>query len=94
MYLPKFFIIFLAEREGFGHNSLKPVATPPHAAKAAFRLSNPAEATQLLPLRYISNSLAEREGFEPSKGFKALTGLANQRTRPLCDLSVIDTDYS
>ena len=31
--------------------------------------------------------VAERGGFEPPKGFKTLTGLANQRTRPLCDLS-------
>ncbi len=32
-------------------------------------------------------SLAEREGFEPSKQVAPLSGLANRRTRPLCDLS-------
>jgi hypothetical protein len=32
--------------------------------------------------------MAEREGFEPSDGFDSITGLANQRTRPLCDLSI------
>ena len=32
--------------------------------------------------------LAEREGFEPSKQVTPLNGLANRRTRPLCDLSV------
>src|SRR6185503_20804180 len=31
--------------------------------------------------------LAEREGFEPSKQVTPLNGLANRRTRPLCDLS-------
>ena len=31
--------------------------------------------------------LAEREGFEPSEQVTPLTGLANRRTRPLCDLS-------
>src|SRR5688572_33240070 len=31
--------------------------------------------------------LAEREGFEPSKQVTPLSGLANRRTRPLCDLS-------
>ena len=32
--------------------------------------------------------MAEREGFEPSKEVTPLSGLANRRTRPLCDLSV------
>src|SRR5690242_1059579 len=32
--------------------------------------------------------MAEREGFEPSKQVTPLNGLANRRTRPLCDLSV------
>jgi hypothetical protein len=32
--------------------------------------------------------VAEGEGFEPSKGFDSFTGLANQRTRPLCDPSI------
>ena len=32
--------------------------------------------------------LAEREGFEPSEQVTPLNGLANRRTRPLCDLSV------
>ena len=31
--------------------------------------------------------MAEREGFEPSKQVTPLNGLANRRTRPLCDLS-------
>ena len=31
--------------------------------------------------------LAEREGFEPSEQVTPLNGLANRRTRPLCDLS-------
>ena len=31
--------------------------------------------------------LAEREGFEPSEQVTPLSGLANRRTRPLCDLS-------
>ena len=41
----------------------------------------------LYPLSYGRN-LAEREGFEPSKQVTPLNGLANRRTRPLCDLSV------
>ncbi len=32
--------------------------------------------------------LAEREGFEPSEEETPFNGLANRRTRPLCDLSV------
>src|SRR5262245_13483561 len=32
--------------------------------------------------------VAEREGFEPSEQVTPLNGLANRRTRPLCDLSV------
>src|SRR6478752_983817 len=32
--------------------------------------------------------MAEREGFEPSEQVTPLSGLANRRTRPLCDLSV------
>ena len=38
--------------------------------------------------------MAERGGFEPPKAFDGFTGLANQRTRPLCDLSkaIIDTE--
>ena len=32
--------------------------------------------------------MAEREGFEPSEQVTPLNGLANRRTRPLCDLSV------
>src|SRR6185503_5022463 len=40
----------------------------------------------LYPLSYGRN-LAEREGFEPSKQVTPLNGLANRRTRPLCDLS-------
>jgi hypothetical protein len=33
------------------------------------------------------DEVAEREGFEPSEQVTPLTGLANRRTRPLCDLS-------
>jgi hypothetical protein len=35
--------------------------------------------------------LAEREGFEPSKGFKTLTPLAGVRLRPLGHLSGLST---
>src|SRR5215213_264707 len=35
----------------------------------------------------LRGSVAEREGFEPSKQVTPLNGLANRRTRPLCDLS-------
>jgi hypothetical protein len=48
----------------------------------------------LYPLSYgrtvrvaIDASMAEREGFEPSEQVTPLSGLANRRTRPLCDLS-------
>src|SRR6185436_19308180 len=46
----------------------------------------------LYPLSYgrmcrSLGDLAEREGFEPSKQVTPLNGLANRRTRPLCDLS-------
>ena len=34
-----------------------------------------------------SGSVAEREGFEPSEEETPFNGLANRRTRPLCDLS-------
>ena len=36
----------------------------------------------------VPAGLAEREGFEPSEQVTPLNGLANRRTRPLCDLSV------
>ncbi|MBF8289830.1 MAG: hypothetical protein HW391_798 [Chloroflexi bacterium] len=46
----------------------------------------------LYPLSYgrtrCRRRLAEREGFEPSEQVAPLSGLANRRTRPLCDLSV------
>ena len=48
----------------------------------------------LYPLSYghpgaaSSGELAEREGFEPSEEDTPFNGLANRRTRPLCDLSV------
>jgi hypothetical protein len=32
-------------------------------------------------------TVAEREGFEPSEEETPFNGLANRRTRPLCDLS-------
>ena len=43
----------------------------------------------LYPLSYghRSRELAEREGFEPSEEETPFNGLANRRTRPLCDLS-------
>jgi hypothetical protein len=34
--------------------------------------------------------MAEREGFEPSEQVTPLNGLANRRTRPLCDLSAVE----
>ena len=37
----------------------------------------------------IRKSIAEAVGFEPTKGFNSLTGLSNQRTRPLCDASFV-----
>src|SRR3954471_25027499 len=37
--------------------------------------------------RHAGTKLAEREGFEPSEQLTPLSGLANRRTRPLCDLS-------
>jgi hypothetical protein len=33
--------------------------------------------------------MAEAEGFEPSRGYKAPTRLAGGRTRPLCDASSV-----
>src|SRR5687768_9338525 len=46
----------------------------------------------LYPLSYgrtaTDGILAERGGFEPPKQVSPLSGLANRRTRPLCDLSV------
>jgi hypothetical protein len=33
--------------------------------------------------------VAEREGFEPSEEETPFNGLANRRTRPLCDLSAV-----
>ena len=46
----------------------------------------------LYPLSYGRVArVAEREGFEPSKQVTPLNGLANRRTRPLCDLSVPET---
>jgi hypothetical protein len=42
----------------------------------------------LYPLSYGRTvQVAEREGFEPSEQVAPLNGLANRRTRPLCDLS-------
>ena len=38
--------------------------------------------------------MAEREGFEPSEQVTPLNGLANRRTRPLCDLSTGPADGS
>ena len=43
----------------------------------------------LYPLSYghVRRRVAEREGFEPSEEETPFNGLANRRTRPLCDLS-------
>ena len=42
----------------------------------------------LYPLSYGHvTGMAEREGFEPSEEEIPFNGLANRRTRPLCDLS-------
>ncbi len=43
----------------------------------------------LYPLSYghPREPVAEREGFEPSEEETPFSGLANRRTRPLCDLS-------
>jgi hypothetical protein len=42
----------------------------------------------LYPLSYgHPDTVAEREGFEPSEEELPFNGLANRRTRPLCDLS-------
>ena len=43
----------------------------------------------LYPLSYghVRWAMAEREGFEPSEEETPFNGLANRRTRPLCDLS-------
>ena len=38
--------------------------------------------------------MAEREGFEPSEEETPFSGLANRRTRPLCDLSASGADDS
>jgi hypothetical protein len=38
-------------------------------------------------IRLVAKWVAEREGFEPSEQVTPLSGLANRRTRPLCDLS-------
>jgi hypothetical protein len=38
--------------------------------------------------------VAEREGFEPSEEETPFNGLANRRTRPLCDLSASGADDS
>ena len=50
----------------------------------------------LYPLSYGHNAegLAEREGFEPSEEETPFNGLANRRTRPLCDLSQAAADDS
>ncbi len=39
------------------------------------------------------NKMAEKEGFEPSMGFKAHTPLAGERLRPLGHLSVDEAYY-
>ena len=38
--------------------------------------------------------MAEREGFEPSMGFKAHTPLAGERLRPLGHLSIFDLMFN
>ena len=51
------------------------------------RPSGPQPDALSTELRAPRKEMAEREGFEPSKQVTPLTGLANRRTRPLCDLS-------
>lgn len=46
------------------------------------------------PYDHVRFVVAEREGFEPSEEETPFNGLANRRTRPLCDLSVIAADDS
>ena len=49
----------------------------------------------LYPLSYgHPGAVAEREGFEPSEEETPFNGLANRRTRPLCDLSGNGADDS
>ena len=54
----------------------------------------------LYPLSYghpndrVRIAVAEREGFEPSEEETPFNGLANRRTRPLCDLSQTGADDS
>ena len=51
----------------------------------------------LYPLSYghvRDGDMAEREGFEPSEEETPFNGLANRRTRPLCDLSESGADDS
>src|SRR4026208_29978 len=64
----------LPEREGFepSEQGATPGWSRPGAAGASI----------------AERMLAEREGFEPSEQVAPLNGLANRRTRPLCDLSV------
>ena len=50
------------------------------------RLSAPQADALSTELR-APDGLAEREGFEPSEEETPFSGLANRRTRPLCDLS-------
>src|SRR4026208_186811 len=64
----------LPEREGFepSEQGATPGWSRPGAAGASI----------------AERMMAEREGFEPSEQVAPLNGLANRRTRPLCDLSV------
>ena len=51
------------------------------------RPSGPQPDALSTELRAPVRAVAEREGFEPSEEETPFNGLANRRTRPLCDLS-------
>src|SRR5438445_12583395 len=58
------------------------------------RPSGPQPDALSAELRARVRALAEREGFEPSEEETPFNGLANRRTRPLCDLSASGADDS
>ena len=58
------------------------------------RPSGPQPDALSTELRARATAMAEREGFEPSEEETPFNGLANRRTRPLCDLSASGADDS
>ena len=58
------------------------------------RPSGPQPDALSTELRARRDAMAEREGFEPSEEEIPFNGLANRRTRPLCDLSASGADDS